>query len=243
MFHSRPFLRLPRPFPPFAVLSHPSLPHSLPSQSPPHLFRPVRRRFRALPSATASSASRPFIKRSKIIILRTKISSLPPHERPQRPRRRSGITFSGETSTVPILGIILRAKIRLGRARRFFPSHHWRAEDYLTHQILTTSANAPRRAGRGREFSGASASDPGAPCPWKPLPPSRPFTADMKPRASRREGGVRGAQTASGAVPGVSPDCHLAQNPTSSGDRGLIRLRQGQRPRRGRARRTCWGSP
>ena len=111
----------------------PPSPHSLPSQLPPHLFRPARRRFRALPSATASSASRPFIKRSKIIILRTKISSLPPHERPERPRRRSGITFSGETSTVPILGIILRAKICLGRVRCFFPSHHRRAEDYLTH--------------------------------------------------------------------------------------------------------------
>ena len=240
MFHSRPFLRLPRPCP---SIRRPSLPHSLPSQSPPHLFRPARRRFRAFASATASSASCPFIKRSKIIILRTKISSLPPHERPQRPRRQSGITFSGEISTIPILDIILRAKIRLGRARRFFPSHHWRAEDYLTHLILTPPANARAELGEGESFRGASASDPGTPRPWKPLPPSRPFTADMKPRASRREGGVRGAQTASGAVPGVLPDCHLAQNPTSSGDRGLIRLRQGQRPRRGRARRTCWGSP
>ena len=231
------------PLSPFAALSRPSLPHSLPSQSPPHLFRPARRRFRALPSATASSASCPFIKRSKIMILRTKISSLPPHERPERPRRRSGITVSDETSTVPILGIILRAKIRLGRARRFFPSHHWRAEDYLTHLILTPPANAPRRAGRGREFSGASASDPGKPCPWKPLPPSRPFTADMKPRASRREGGVRDTQTASGAVPGVSPGRRQAQDSPPSGGPGLIRLRRGQRPRRGRARRTCWGSP
>lgn len=151
MFHLRPFLRLPRPCP---SIRRPSLPHSFPSQSPPHLFRPARRRFRALPPATASSASCPFIKRSKIIILRTKISSLPPHERPQRPRRRSGITFSGETSTVPILGIILRAKIRLGRARRFFPPHHWRAEDYLTHLILTLPANAPRRAGRGERVFG-----------------------------------------------------------------------------------------
>ncbi len=221
----------------------PSFPHSLPSQSSPHLFRPARRRFRALPPATASSASCPFIKRSKIIILRTKISSLPPHERPERPRRRSGITFSDETSTVPILGIILRAKIRLGRARRFFPSHHWRAEDYLTHQILTPPANAYAALGGGECSRGASASDPGKPRPWKPLPPSRPFTAGVKSRASRREDGVRDTQTASGAVPGVLPDCHLAQNPTSSGDRGLIRLRQGQRPRRGRARRTCWGSP
>ena len=243
MFHSRPFLRLPRPFPPFAVLSHPSLPHFLPSQSPPHLFRPARRRFRALPSATASCASRPFIKRSKIIILRTKISSLPPHERPQRPRRRSGITFSGETSTVPILGIILRAKIRLGRARRFFPPHHRHAKDYLTHLILTPPANACAALGGGECSRGASTSSLGKPCPWKPLPPSRPFTAGVKSRASRREDGVRDTQTASGAVPGVLPDCHLAQNPTSSGDRGLIRLRQGQRPRRGRARRTCWGSP
>ena len=226
------------------VPSLPPFPHSLPSHSPPHLFRPARRRLRALPSATASSASCPFIKRSQIIILRTKISSLPPPERPQRPRRRSGITFSGETSTVPIL-FILRAKIHLGRVRRFFPPPHRRAEDYLTHKILTTSANAPRRAGRGREFSGggASTSDQVKPRRWKPLPPSRPFTAGMKPRASRREDGVRDTQTASGAVPGVSPDCHLAQNPTSSGDRGLIRPRQGHRPRRGRARRTCWGSP
>ena len=240
MFHSRSFLRLPRPCP---SIRRPSLPHSLPSQSPPHLFRPARRRFRALPSATASSASRPFIKRSKIIILRTKISSLPPHERPQRPRRRSGITFSGETSTVPILGIILRAKIRLGRARRFFPSHHWRAENYLTHLILTPPANACAALGGGECSRGASASNPGTPRPRKPLPPSRPFTAGVKPRASRREDGVRDTQTASGAVPGVLPDCHLAQNPTSSGDRGLIRLRRGRRPRRGRARRTCWGSP
>ena len=152
VFHSRPFLRLPRPFPLFAVLSPPPPFPFIPIATPS--LPPRRRRLRALPSATASSASCPFIKSSKIIILRTKISSLPPHERPERPRRRSGITFSGETSTVPILGIILRAKIHLGRVRRFFPPHHRRAKDYLTHRILTPPANAPRRAGRGREFSG-----------------------------------------------------------------------------------------
>ena len=143
VFHSRPFLRLPRPFPPFAVPPSPIPFH--PNRHP--ISSALRRRFRALLSATASSASRPFIKRSKIIILRTKISSLPPHERRERPRRRSGITFSGETSTVPILGIILRAKIRLGRVRRFFPPLHWRTKDYLTHRILTPPANAPRWEG------------------------------------------------------------------------------------------------
>ena len=153
----------------------PPLPPPLPSIPIATPSLPPRRRFRALPSATASSASHPFIKRSKIIILRTKISSLPPSERPQRPRRRSSITFSGETSTVPILGIILRAKFRLGRARCFFPPHHRRAEDYLTHLILMTFANASRRAGKGREFSGgASASDPVKPRPWKPLPHPSP---------------------------------------------------------------------
>ena len=163
----------------FAPLSPPSaplpsirrlVPPLPPSPIPFHPNRhPARRRFRAQPSATASSASRPFIKRSKIIILRTKISSLLPHERPQRPRRRSGITFSGETSTVPILGIILRAKIRLGRARRFFPSHHWRAENYLTHLILTPPANACAAlggesvlGGRQRQVWGSRAR--GSPC-------------------------------------------------------------------------------
>ena len=237
----------------FASLSPPSAPLSLHSPSLPPPFPSIPIATPSLPPRPpqtprpsfrhASSASRPFIKRSKIIILRTKISSLPPHERPERPRRRSGITFSGETSTIPILGIILRAKIRLGRARRFFSPHHWRAENYLTHLILTPPANACAALGGGECSRGASTSSLGKPCPWKPLPPSRPFTAGVKSRASRREDGVRDTQTASGTVPGVLPDCHLAQNPTSSGDRGLIRLRQGQRPRRGRARRTCWGSP
>ena len=219
MFHSRPFLRLPRPCPPFAALSRPSLPHSLPSQSPPHLFRPARRRFRALPSATASSASCPFIKRSKIIILRTKISSLLPHERPQRPRRRSSITFSGETSTVPILGIILRAKIRLGRARRFFPSHHWRAEDYLTHQILTPPANAPRRAGRGRVFSGGVNVKSGeavpveAPAAIQALHGGREITriAARGRRAGRPNGIRRGARRLAGLSPG--PKSYIIRRP------------------------------
>ena len=216
MFHLRPFLRLPRPCP---SIRRPSLPHSLPSQSPPHLFRPARRRLRALPSATASSASRPFIKRSKIIILRTKISSLPPHERPERPRRRSGITFSGETSTVPILGIILRAKIRLGRARRFFPPHHRRAENYLTHLILTPPANAPRRAGRGREFSGGVSVQSGdaapveAPAAIQALHGGREITRiAARGRCARHPNGIRrGARRLAGLSPG--PKSYIIRRP------------------------------